>query len=259
MRLIINPKFNQLPYSSNQFRLNKFLPHSQEIIFLMRRLLNDVKERVFHHYLCHFSELFVQHQVIVVRVVLLLTLISLLLLFLIVLNLLQSILSSALPVYPATPEDSHLVGRTSRFTRFLCFLSSPQSLGRLLSTGLCRQRCSPVKAFLTRPPSMTLSLSGSFPVLKTKLPPESTLSLSSKTKILSHLTKSSLSVKFTNPLKKIASETISHCMEFPLRKTMDSSKMSVSVSTLQNCLVRGILPLAQWQICLHMSIPDDWN
>ena len=78
-----NPTF----YNSNQFGLYKFLPYSQEIIFLMRRLLNYVKERVFHNYLCHFSELLIQHQVIMVRVVFLLTLLFLFLLFHLVLNL----------------------------------------------------------------------------------------------------------------------------------------------------------------------------
>lgn len=78
-----NPTF----YNSNQFGLYKFLPHPQEIIFLMRRLLNYVKERVFHNYLCHFSELLIQHQVLMVRIVLLLTMLSRLLLSHRVLNL----------------------------------------------------------------------------------------------------------------------------------------------------------------------------
>ena len=92
-----------------------------------------------------------------------------------------------------------------------------------------------------------------------QLPPKSTPSLSSRTMILSHLTKSSLSVKFTNPLKKIEPGTISHYTESPLHKMMDSSKMSVSVSTPQSCLAQAILPLAQLQICPHMSTPDDWH
>ena len=38
----------------------------------MRRLLNDIKERILHDDLSHLSELLIQHQVLMVRVILLL-------------------------------------------------------------------------------------------------------------------------------------------------------------------------------------------
>lgn len=58
--------------TSKLLGLDELLSHSEEIILLMRRLLNYIKERILHDDLSHLSELLIQHQVLMVRVILLL-------------------------------------------------------------------------------------------------------------------------------------------------------------------------------------------
>lgn len=46
--------------------MNKLLAHPQKIIFLVRGLLYDIEERIFHDNLSHFLELIAKEQVLVV-------------------------------------------------------------------------------------------------------------------------------------------------------------------------------------------------
>lgn len=158
------------------------------------------------------------------------------------------------------PADSCLLGRKGQFPRFICTLWGPQSLGRLLLIRLCSQIYCPVMASLSMPPLMRPSLSGSFTkIITMKLPQVLTLSWFLRKAIPFGSTKSSLSVKSTNPLMKISSGTISRCKEFRLNKMMGSLMMSKSVSTPQNCLAQVFLLLAQWQTCPRKSVLDGWD
>ena len=54
---------------SHSIRLDKLLTDSEEIVFLVSSLLNDVKERIFHDDLSHFKELIIEEQPFMVRIV----------------------------------------------------------------------------------------------------------------------------------------------------------------------------------------------
>lgn len=52
---------------SNLLSLYKLLSHSQEVIFLMSCLLNDIEKRILHNYFSNLFKFVTKHQVFMVR------------------------------------------------------------------------------------------------------------------------------------------------------------------------------------------------